>query len=160
MTDEAKRPTPAERALTAQESQAAALESLAELFERRDRAEARERQEADRAARARGELRIGHRSELRQMNVLTFARALPPLAELFSRKIPPSAWSVDRDAATIACPCGMDPDPVAEKGAPVICPGDDCGRAYVYDGENVRVGYPDRFQPARAESNAPTSVTS
>jgi hypothetical protein len=130
-----------------QERVAEALEELAALY-RRDRtvADRERRQAATEAEEERERRRIGSRGELRKLSFLTMARAVPALAEMFSRKIPPEAWALDGETATVSCPCGALPE--SEHGVPVPCPGE-CGRHFLYDGEAVRVAYPDQFTPAR-----------
>jgi hypothetical protein len=143
-----KPPSPAERSAAATERIAAVLDELTELNQRRDARAEMQRREWE-AEKLRRESR-GHQSEPRRLSFLTMARALPALAEIFSRKIPGAAWAIEDDGvASVACPCGNTPE--ARQGVPVECGGEDCNRHYLFDGEYVRVGYPDTFVPARQQ---------
>jgi hypothetical protein len=153
-----KPPTPAER-------QATALEGLVDLWrrDRRERARAEiERREEERRRKA---LEQGYVSEPKHLSFLACATAVPGLASIFSRKIPPEFWSQDGSAAVIACPCGG--EPVSELGVATFCGASDwidedrerdnerdgCGRAYLYDGQVVRVAFsPPRTPQAAAAS--------
>lgn len=137
MTDEPDEPP------QPQERIAAALEELTAYYGRR---EARARQADAEEFEERLRRRIGSRGEPRRLDFGMMARALPALAEMYARKIPGEAWALDGDTASVSCPCGELPE--STKGIPVPCPGD-CGRSFLYDGEAVRVAYPDKFVPAR-----------
>jgi hypothetical protein len=65
---------------------------------------------------------------------------VPGFAAQFERQVPAEFWNLDRHAAIVACPCGQ--EPIAEAGVPQTC---ECGRAYLYTGESVRVA----FSPAK-----------
>lgn len=106
----------------------ASLEQTRQLVAQREREEEAERR------------RRGYRTEPRRLDFLTMAQAVPGLAEQFSRRVPPEFWNLDRRVAVIACPCGE--EPAAEFAVPATC---ECGRAYLYDGECVRVA----FSPAK-----------
>jgi hypothetical protein len=130
-----------------QERVAEALEELAALYRRDQSIADRERRQASREAEEeRQRRRVGSHGEPRRLSFLTMARAVPALAEMFSRKIPPEAWALDGETAVVSCPCEALPE--SERGIPVPCPGE-CGRHFLYDGEAVRVAYPEQFTPVR-----------
>lgn len=79
--------------------------------------------------------RIGHRSEPRRLDFGLMMRAVPGLAQQFSRQIPGEFWTlVGSELVEVACPCGV--TPAARLGIPVTC---ECSRVYLYTGEQVRV---------------------
>lgn len=114
-----------------------ALDRLAQATEVQVRLlEAQERREREREyaeLRHASDTRVGHRSELRRLPFIAYARACPELAQAFARKIPDQFWSLDGPVAEISCPCGETPRSGRE---PIRCA---CSRHYLYDGECVRV---------------------
>jgi hypothetical protein len=153
-----KPPTPAER-------QATALEGLVELWQRDRRERARAEIERREEERRRKALEQGYVSEPKRLSFLACANAAPGLASIFSRKIPPEFWSLDTNTAIIACPCGE--TAMGELGVATFCGSSDwidedrerdderdgCGRAYLYDGQAVRVA----FSPPRKPQTAVAS---
>lgn len=140
------------------------LHRVAEVLERIEarQADDRERQrpmgDLERAAYELKIERLKHggrdTGEPRQLNVLTIHQAVQDeagdrLLENFSRKIPSGAWAeVDAGTAEIACPCGE--ECLVQRAIPRMCDeaaaGDDpekarCPRAYLWDGEDVRVAF-------------------
>jgi hypothetical protein len=99
-------------------------------------AEAGERRHAEKERRRRDEARAerGYQSDLKPW---TFSRLLPGCPELalaYQRIVPPEFWSLDRGRATVACPCGHEPELVED--VPIHC---ECSRSYVFTGRHVRV---------------------
>lgn len=138
-----------------QERLAAATEALVDLgrqtlAERRRDAEDRREEERQREKNRPG----SRRPDLFKIPFQTYMQAAPQLAQAFSRTIPPEFWALDSDdAAVISCPCGA--TPTAKQGVAEWCGASDwveedrerdperdgCGRAYLFDGENVRVAF-------------------
>lgn len=92
-----------------------------------------------------------------QPNMLTWFRAYPFLIEKFDRRVTSNAWIADADAegnrlADIACPCGGEPK--VKAGGCAECPGEDCGRFYLFSGHEVWCANsphsPHRVEPADA----------
>lgn len=123
-----KPPTPQERI-------ADALEVLARDVRRRER-RVREESWAERALQR---ITRADQQQPRRLNIADFARAIPGYMDLWLTKIPPEFWSLDGDEVTVACPCGG--SPVAKLGEPTLCKGWGCPRAYVFDGQHVRVAF-------------------
>jgi hypothetical protein len=110
--------------------------------------------------RRREELGRGYVSEPKRLSFLSFAKVVPGLASVFSRKIPPEFWSLDTNTAIIACPCGE--TALGELGVATFCGASDwinedrerdderdgCGRAYLFDGQAVRVAFSPQRQAA------------
>jgi hypothetical protein len=157
-----KPPSPAERQATALEAQTAALQRMLALAESAEAERFRINREVREQDRLREELGRGYVSEPTRLSFVSFAKVIPGLAAIFSRKIPPEFWTQDGNAAVIACPCGG--DPVSILGVATFCGSSDwidedrerdderdgCGRAYLYDGQVVRVA----FSPAKPETAA------
>lgn len=155
--NEPKPPSPAER-------QAAALEEIVGAV-RELTGERRELFKASEAQRRFLKLEDeGYSSVPRRLHFGSFCKAVPGLASNFSRKIPPEFWSLDGESAVVACPCGE--EPVIELGVATFCGGSDwidedrdrdderdgCGRAYLYDGQAVRVAFSPAKPPTPAAS--------
>lgn len=68
---------------------------------------------------------------------------IPGFAERFERVVPTSAWNGGPTWAVVTCPCGEAPD--LERGVPTPC---ECGRAFLFTGESVRVA----FSPSEGSS--------
>lgn len=90
--------------------------------------------------------KIPHRGES-----IGWLRAVPGMINFFERTVPDAFWTegVDADGliVTVACRCGE--EPVLHWGlrsySIVECP---CGRFFMHDGRDVRVGYDlDKVQP-------------
>jgi hypothetical protein len=160
-----KPPSPAERQATALEAQTNALQRLLAVAESAVAERFRINREIRDEEHRRAELGRGYVSEPKRLSFLTFAKVVPGLASVFSRKIPPEFWSLDGNAAVIACPCGE--EPVAILGVATFCGGTDwidedrerdderdgCGRAYLYDGQVVRVAFSPTHKPQTAAAS-------
>jgi hypothetical protein len=126
-------------AAQATEKLAGAADVLVELLRRQ------ERRELDELRRRRDEEaeRRGYVSQPRRFGIDLCFRRFPGFAAEFARIVPPEFWSVDRRAAIIACPCKH--EPVVELGLTTTC---ECGRAYLYTGDTVRVAFSPAKEPA------------
>lgn len=141
-------------------SQADLLAQLADTAERTagvlDRIDKRQRDQ-DNDERARRDFERAHSRihEPRRLNFAVMARAAPGLAQQFmqepAKQVPSEFWQLDGDAAIIACPCEADPNVPVQQ--PVTC---ECGRMFVFDGDQVRV-LPATFFAAEDEPPRPRS---
>jgi hypothetical protein len=77
------------------------------------------------------------RRDPHKLSFLAVCQRIPGFLALYERKIPDQFWAIESARAVISCPCGETPS--SGLGEPIACAGEDCGRHYVYDGENVRV---------------------
>lgn len=119
-------------ALAAETFMRAAL-ALDRIDERERRAESIERREAafERSLRS-------ARHEPRRLDFAMMARAVPGLARQFveppAKQVPPEFWHLDNDeTAVVACPCGTEPHVAIQTLE--TC---ECGRVFVFDGDQVR----------------------
>lgn len=83
----------------------------------------------------------------RRFTALSWAVALwPGFVVRFDREVPEEMWSAeglgDELEGTIACPCGHEPR--VKQNHTAICPGENCGRAFMLIGDTIRVA---RFEP-------------
>lgn len=124
-------------------------ELLARTAETLDRIDSRQRDEDD-LARREGRLERSLRDvhEPRRLNFAMMARHAPRIAQLFmedpGKQVPPEFWQPDGDEAIVACPCEQEPKvPVQQL---VTC---ECGRMFVFDGDQVRVLPASFFAEAR-----------
>lgn len=130
---------------------AAAAERLADVAEQRLEWERRRERRAEEAASRAFQDRIGARRDMpRRLSFVMMADGVPGLATQFSRTIPAEFWSLDGSTATIACPCGEEPR--SEDGCPIVCA---CERAYLYDGQDVRVAFGPNHEPAPEDTDEP-----
>jgi hypothetical protein len=101
------------------------------------------------------------------METVGFLRALPGLINFFERRVPPEFWTAGADPmgkeiVTIACRCGEEPVLRWRLRSYSVeeCP---CGRFFMHDGQDVRVGYdrekvepdPEDPEPEEAEEEPP-----
>lgn len=132
-----KVPPWAEALTEASSASAAASNRLATTLERNAAAEEARRRPP----------RIGHHSDLRRLNVATFA-ALPGFWDQFTGPIPAEFWQQDvddeGDVAVIACPCKPEDDPVVHLGSLKECA---CERVYAFTGRNVYVANSPKSRP-------------
>jgi hypothetical protein len=95
------------------------------------------------------------------METVGWLRAVPGMINFFERRVPPEFWAAEADpmgveVITIACRCGEEPVLRWRLRSYSIeeCP---CGRFFMHDGRDVRVGYdrekvePDEEPPEEAE---------
>lgn len=123
------------RSLVSEELAARTAEAL-------DRIDLRQRDEKDLALRegrlVRLERSLRDVHEPRRLNFAMMARRAPRIAQLFmedpAKQVPPEFWQRDGDEAIVACPC--EEEPRVPLQAPVTC---ECGRMFVFDGDQVRV---------------------
>lgn len=109
-------------------------DALIEHNRLREQAERERRREREREATERF-LRRATAKEPVDVGVGFFARAVPAIAEAFSRKIPGAFWTqVDDGLVDVACPCAEVVRVAYDRI--VTC---DCSRSYLYDGREVRV---------------------
>lgn len=141
-------------------SQADLLARLADSAERTagvlDRIDKRQRDDGHAEWRRRDLERALSRShEPRRLDVAMMARAVPEVAGQFfqecAKQVPPEFWQLDGDEAIIACPCEHDPHVGLQQLA--TC---ECGRMFVFDGDQVRV-LPAAFFAVEDEPAAPRS---
>jgi hypothetical protein len=86
----------------------------------------------------------GHRDGMkmpRRFSALTWVRAVPAVFDRFQIRngasvVPPDFWNLDDNAAVIACPCGE--QPVVPFARFHICSGEDCGRVFLFFGDEIR----------------------
>lgn len=81
---------------------------------------------------------------MRRFTAMTWLRALPGLAERFSREVPGEYWVPDVDGeeriGVISCTCGATPKARENRLTP--CEGENCGRVFLLLGESMRVARP------------------
>jgi hypothetical protein len=118
-----------------QERLAQGVETLVGIMERRER----------------GRERVGHDSgDLRKpLWTLHALRLDPDGMREFARRVPPEFWALEDAVAVVACPCGE--TPAAVPGTSKTC---ECGRAYLYDGQIVRVAFSPLDQPEQEPAPA------
>jgi hypothetical protein len=82
----------------------------------------------------------------RRMDFVIFARALAGYAGLFAGRVPGEFYiQVEPHVVDVSCPCGHTPR--CERMIPEPCA---CGRVFAYTGGEVRVAYPDGWDPERS----------
>lgn len=139
-------------------TQAELLAQIAESQERAaellDRVDARERRSANIEVREESferSMRTVQR-EPRRVGFTIMARAVPGLGQQFAvppaKRVPGEFWQLEVDEAVVACPCGVEPR-VRLDGV-VAC---ECGRLFVFDGDEVRAR-----PPVAEEDEAPTDT--
>lgn len=109
-----------------------------------DRIEERHRREDDierREERFERSMRAVQRDP-RRLDFAMMARAVPGLAQQFTelpaKPVPPEFWQLEVDEAVIACPCGVEPHVRIQTIS--TC---ECGRMFVFDGDEVRARPPE-----------------
>jgi hypothetical protein len=87
-----------------------------------------------------------------KLNTITMFRAVPILIRAFNVTVPEEFWSVDEDEdgeplAVIACQCGEEPKLRVAKTAEC-----QCGRFFLFTGQEVRCFRPENDAQEQAES--------